>query len=234
MIILSSAMGKSGSTFFCNLQEDMLALSGVRSGQSQLRKFLGGRFVEHFHAHTVINLLFINQFFGSIIVKTHTPPTRFIKWLIKHQIAKATYNYRDVRDVILSALDQGARNRKNGKTSGLFANLFTVEDALNVGVDSVKEMQKWVDFGDVQFIRYENLINNRLNELKMFADLMSWQIPENTLQELIQKHENKKTLTHNFNKGTTQRYIIEMTRMEQQVCKDTFHDYLVNLDYEKS
>ena len=234
MIIFSSAMGKSGSTFICNLQEDMLALSGVRSGQAQLRKIFGGRFVERFHAHTVFILLFVNYFFGSIVVKTHTPPSRLIRWLIRNQIAIATYSYRDIRDVILSALDHGARNRKSGNISGLFANLFTVEDALIVGLDSIKEMQKWLDFGVVHFIQYENLMNDRLNELNRFADFMGWQIPENSLKAVIQNHEDTKTLSHNFNKGTTQRYIKEMTIMEQQLCKVNFHDYLIDFGYEKS
>ena len=232
MIILSSAMGKSGSTFFCNLQEDILALSGIRSGQKYLRKILGGRYVEKFHAHIVLILLLVNFFFGSIVVKTHTPPTWIIKWLIKHRIARATYTYRDVRDVILSALDNGARNRESGNNSGRFANYYTVEDALIVGLDSVYEMQKWVDFGNVLFIRYEDLIEDRLNVLEKFVDFLSWDIPQNTLQELIQKHEDNKIRTHNFNKGTTQRYINEMTPSEQRMCKEAFQDFLIRFNYE--
>jgi len=192
MIILSSAMGKSGSTFFCNLQEDMLELSGVRSGQKYLRKTLGGRYVEHFHADIVLILLLANFFFVSIVVKTHTPPTRIIKWLIRHRIARATYTYRDVRDVILSALDTGARNRESGNTSGRFANYYTVEDAIVVGVNFVEETQKWEGFGDVHFVRYEDLIEDRLNTLEDFVNFMDWQIPPITLQDLIQEHENKK------------------------------------------
>jgi hypothetical protein len=225
-------MGKYGSTFFCNLQEDLLVRSGIRSGQKYLRKLLGGRYVEHFHPYNIFLLILINFIFGSIVVKTHTKPTRMIRWLIKHRIAKATYTYRDVRDVILSALDEGARNRRPAASSTRFIDLFSVEDALSFGLDSVNEMQDWVDFWDVHFIRYEDLINDRLKEIKKFLDFLSWQIPENALQDLIQEHDNKKFQTHNFNKGTTKRYQSEMSDSDQRLCKEVFQDFLVKYNYE--
>lgn len=232
MIILSTGMGKSGSTFFCNLQEDLLALSDIRSGQKYLRKIFRGRYIEHFHPHQVLLLLLVNFFFGSIVVKTHTKPTLMIRWMIKHHVARATYTYRDVRDVILSALDEGARNRRPGATSSRFANLFSVDDALCFGQDSVEEMQEWMDFGDVHFVRYEDLINDRLNVLNHFLGFLSWQIPETTLHDLIDEHEKKKFQTHNFNKGSTQRYKSEMTASDQHLCAKAFHDYMVRYNNE--
>lgn len=142
MIIISSAMGKSGSTLLCNLPEDMLAVSGVRSGQQKLRALFKGRFIKVFSFQTVMKLIFINFRYGTIAIKTHTPPTRYVRWLIKLGFARATFSFHDVRDVVLSVLDHGARNRREGKTNGIYADLFPVEDALHVGLHAAKVQKR--------------------------------------------------------------------------------------------
>jgi len=225
-------MGKSGSTFLCNLQEDMLALSGVRSGQAKLRENFEGRWVKNFPLNTIIKLLWINFRNGSIVIKTHTPPTRYVRWLIQLRIAKATYSYRDVRDVILSALDHGARNRKQGKTTEIYADLFTVEEAMYVGTNSIKAMQRWQQFGLVHFVRYEFLMNDRLNELIKMKNFFDWDIGNKEIDKLIEDHEKTKRASLNFNKGITKRYKTEMTTEEKLFCNEKLKDYLVGLGYD--
>jgi len=80
MILFSSALGKSGSTLLCSLQEDMLELSGVRSGQRHLYKAFNGRFIQSFSFFTIARLLYLNARYGSVVVKTHSPPTPYVRF----------------------------------------------------------------------------------------------------------------------------------------------------------
>lgn len=232
MILFSSAMGKSGSTLLCNLQEQMLMASGIRSGQQALRKTFNGRFIHSFPAKTIIQLLYINSIFGSVVIKTHSPPTRYIKLLINLGIAKATYSYRDVRDVILSALDHGTRNRKDGDLSGVYADLYTVDQALKIGVDSIHEMQRWQSFRKVLFVRYEGLMENTLHEIRLVSDYLAWCFTDSDLKRIVEEQEKGKFQSHNYNKGTTYRYKTEMTAEQKEKCSALFGEFLTKIGYE--
>ena len=233
MIVISSSMGKSGSTFLCNLQEDMLRCACIRSGQSILRQTFSGRFIKTFSLGTIQKLLFINARYGNVVIKTHSPPTNYLRLLINLNFARTTYSYRDVRDVILSALDHGERNRQAGNTSGVYADIHRIEDAIDkVGMGSIREMYKWKTFGKVHFVRYENLMHSRLVELEKINDFLGWNIPRKKLMSIIEKHEKIKTQSLNFNKGTTERYKTEMTESEKLMCNHYFHNFLVEMNYE--
>lgn len=233
MILFNSAMGKSGSTLLCSLQEDMLALSGVRSGQSYLYDAFGGRFIQSFSLLTIVRLLYINARFGSVVVKTHAPPTPYLRLLINLGIARATCSYRDVRDVILSALDHGERNRKAGDITGVYANMYSVADAIDeVGAGSIYQIHRWKTFGKVHFVRYEDLMGKRLVELKKIDEFLGWNISEADLMAIIEKRDKGRAQSHNFNKGTTSRYKTEMTEAEISICNQRFHDFIAEMGYE--
>lgn len=231
MIVISSSMPKSGSTLVCNYQEDMLDVAGIRSGQAYLREAFDGRYV-HLDLPAIIRLVWISLRYGTTVVKTHYQPNVWIRLLIRLGLAKVTYCYRDPRDVILSAIDHGQRSRNGLNLSSMFASWRDVEQSIPLVAKFLRACCAWDDFGQVLFIRYERLMQDKLGELKAIASFLEWDLSEQALGDIVEKHERLKHQAHNFNKGTIQRYQTEMTDSEIEACNEAFYDFLVRFNYE--
>jgi len=233
MIVISSSLPKSASTLVHNYQIDMLNLVYQRTGQSQLYSvFGGGGFIPHFNPSTVMKLLVITFSYGPVVIKAHCAPSPLIKLLINLGLAKATYCYRDPRDVVLSVIDHGEKSRKGAIDPKPFAEYENVLQTIPMVQTYLNFLSSWKTFGKVHFIKYEDLHKNKLNELKKMAHYLQWEIHEDDLKHIIDKQERFKYTHSRFNKGVTQRYKNEMTESELLTCNNTFRDFLKQLDYE--
>jgi len=230
MILISSSLGKSGSTIICTYQEDLLEASRLRSGQAKLYEAYNGRFIETFSPWTVLRLLYINLRYGTIVVKTHSRPSLFLEILIHLKIARATYSYRDIRDVILSAIDHGRREKDSPRNP--FVYWTDVESSIPHAIYLLKYWRSWKDFGKVFFICYERLMQNKQRELREMADYLGWKIADEDIEKIVEKREKQKRKSWNFNKGTTLRYKTEMTPSEIRLCNEMFREYLLEEGYE--
>src|SRR5215471_8147671 len=112
MIVISSSLPKSGSTLVANLQEDLLAMCEPENGQGAFREAFGGRFVEEITPWVAAKLMAIHEKWGSMVVKTHCRVTWSVRALVVSGVARATYCFRDPRDVILSAMDHCRRDKE--------------------------------------------------------------------------------------------------------------------------
>jgi hypothetical protein len=234
MIVISSSLPKSGSTLIANYQEDLLQTVEPRNGQQQLRAAFGGRFIGSLSAPTIARLLFIHARYGSVVVKTHSSVNPLIAALIRSGVARATYCYRDPRDVILSAIDHGARSRRGDDPSGAFREFETIGNSIPQVQGLVSRWQSWHRFGRVHFIRYETLMDDKLGHLQALSDYLNWRLPDEQLAAIVDRHDPKKKRggSHNFNKGTTFRYKTEMSAEDIARCSTAFHDILASYNYE--
>ena len=111
MIVISAALPKSASTLICNYQRDLLLAGKKGSAQSEFQRANGGRFIEKVGFRKMLRLVFWNFRLGSFVFKTHCAADITLRVLIHLGLAKATYCFRDPRDVVLSALDHADRSR---------------------------------------------------------------------------------------------------------------------------
>ncbi|MGK7935084.1 MAG: hypothetical protein AB4206_04675 [Xenococcaceae cyanobacterium] len=81
-------------------------------------------------------------------------------------LAKATFCYRDPRDIILSAIDHGERTRKGLDSSNACKNMLTIKDSILIVKSWTSNWYKWKEFGKVFFIKYEYLMKNKLAYLQ--------------------------------------------------------------------
>lgn len=234
MIIISSSIPKSGSTLVWQYQRDMIKLACRRSGQSQLLKHSSyGGFINTFNFKVIATLLYLNFRFGDIVVKTHSKPTFLIKILIISGLAKATFCYRDPRDVILSAIDHGARTRKGLELSDAFRDFYNVIDAIPIVKNWLENWYRWRQIRKVLFIRYESLMENKLRCLAELSAYFGFQLNKEDLNTLYEKYEKDKISGKaNFNKGTIQRYKVEMSSEELGLCSKIFQNEILNMRYE--
>ena len=236
MIILSNALPKTGSTLLASYQIDIMKASKVRSGQHTLNSYLSegryARFIHHPSRQVLFNLFRINLTNGSLIVKCHLTPSRSLDLYCRLPQVRMTMAYRDPRDIILSMIDHGKRTRNSENPSGPFSDCFNVIDLIPRTVRLMEQLQVWQSQKYVHCVRYEDMMSNPLKVLKEMVAFFSWKIDDVVLKEIIESRQRTKKTSHNFNKGITERWKMEMTQTEKDACLNAFKPYLSRLHYD--
>ena len=233
MIIISSSIPKSGSTLVYNYQQDLLSMlnSDNKTAQKKYKRLSYLGFTRVIGIKAFLIAVFISIKYGDIVIKTHSKPTLFIKLLIALKLAKATFCYRDPRDVILSAIDHGTRTRKGLDSSNAFRNMTTINNSLNKVKNWTKKWYAWKKFDNVLFIRYENLVESKVSCLQAMSSYFDLGLQEEQITEIYVKNENIKKSAWNFNKGTSQRYKTEMDSFNLQLCNRELENVLEDMQY---
>jgi hypothetical protein len=235
MIIVSSGFPKSASTLLFLYTEEILTQSGKRSAQQKFRKRYPEGFINRFGLLNTMYLFFLNLFSGNVVVKTHSGPNFFLRFLIKMKIAKAYYSVRDPRDVILSALDHGKKARATGiKTPAdkAFEMYEKKEDLFASLKMHYENFARWKKFNDVLFVRYENLLSSSQAELKKVIEMLGWEKEEKLLPGIIESFAKKKSETKNFNKGEVSRFEKEFSESELEEIENEIGRLIIGMGYE--
>ena len=232
MILLSNSMPKTGSTIMATYQERLLELAGCRSGQCRLKRGFGGRYIDAPTRKNLLKLIYINSRFGSSVVKNHWDYSEEIKFLAKTRLAKVTMCFRDPRDIILSILDHGKRSRDSGIMSGHFSEYTNVKDTFPYVKRLVEKFDKWKNIGNVFYVKYEDMMSSPVDILEEMAKFLEWSVPNDSIRELIDQLELKKTKSHNFNKGTVERWKDEMSKNDIEMTTNAFNEFLSSHAYE--
>ena len=166
MIVFSIGLPKSASTLIFNCQKDLLAVSDQPSGLSVMRTYPGSLYVETFCTKYLLKLLYVNFRFGSIVVKSHASPSNIVRVMLSIGIAKATYTYRDPRDIVLSAIDHGNRSRESGNNDDAFVSFVSICDSIPKVKRRLQRAYAWKSCSGVHLMRYENIVDDLANELQ--------------------------------------------------------------------
>ena len=231
MIILSNSIPKTGSTHLANLQEDILNHSKVINGQETLRTNYKGRYIDGPSIKVLFDLFKINLLKGSMVVKCHWSFSRPLDLFCRLSNTKMTMTYRDPRDMILSMIDHGNRTRDGKYSSGAFSDCNNIIQLIPRTVKMMESFQIWQSRSYIHCIKYEELMSDKYNVLKEMIAFFQWDFKDNELKKIIESHEKSKKSSHNFNKGTTERWREEMNQNEKDACLKAFKPYLVGLDY---
>lgn len=178
------------------------------------------------------SLLRIERFSGSIVIKTHCTPDAVVRTLIRLGIAKATYCYRDPRDVALSLLDHASRSRQAGEKA--FSDVVTFTEAVDRASSYLTAMQRWEQFGRALFIRYEDVVANPLPIVERMNAHLSLALEEATLRVIGKQHTRTTRDTRNFNKGVSCRWRSELDAVQIDYVNRRFGGWLRDHGYELS
>ena len=243
MIILSVSMPKSGSAWYFNLTNDLLVATGqadIRDLREKYRlDFLEGPTcrLTNLKPTTLARLLRLHFQGHTFVVKTHRPLDRRGRFLLATGVAKASYIYRDPRDVLVSALDHGRRLRAEGQIHS-FARLVTFEDGLTFVEDHLAVGQSWIAQPGVFVTRYEDVLADTPAELGRLAHYLGVAAAEQTFEKIAAAYRRpdedsisaEKGQLH-FNKGIAGRYRQVLTSAEIATCNQRFAAYLPRLGY---
>jgi hypothetical protein len=177
MLILAVGMPRAGSGWHYNLMHDLIvAAGGTDARQIRKRYHLESILTEvncNLGALTPRRLLLclLPSLFGyTYVFKAHAAPTPLAKWLLGRGWMKAAYIYRDPRDALLSAYENGRRAREKGNRNA-FAELTDFEHALDFMRQYVAISEQWLAIPSVLATRYEDLLTDYGSEAKRLSPI---------------------------------------------------------------
>lgn len=121
----------------------------------------------------------------TFVVKSHRKPTPLARRLCAEGLVKATYIYRDPRDVVVSAYKRGKVRRANGRKDS-FARLRTIDLAIIwMRYRQIPVYKAWLAQPSTQFVRYEDLSNDGVGVLGLLSQHLGVAPSDADLQRLV-------------------------------------------------
>jgi hypothetical protein len=241
MIIFSIGMPRAGSGWYYNLTNDLMLANGAQDArQIRQRYHLQNILTEvncNIGALTLRRLLAVlvpSLLGNTIVIKAHAGPTPFARTLIRGKLIRPAYIYRDPRDAMLSAMENGRRALANGRANA-FSPLVEFNAALKFMQDYLHIWDAWAACEPVLHARYEDLLSDydaEANRLVAFLDL-DCNRPE--IQAVIERYRPEKTQPDqkglHFSQGKIGRFRQKMSAEEQALLAQTFGPYLQRMGY---
>lgn len=241
MIILSVGMPRAGSGWYYNLTNDLAIASGFQNPR-EIRKdyHLEGTLTEVNCNIGVLSLkrltaVMIPSLAGkNFVIKAHAKPTQAARFLIKSGAITPAYIFRDPRDAMLSAMENGERARKSGR-SNAFSQLDNFETALDFMKKYVQIAEAWLKCRAVIHTRYEDLLLNYDREVNRLVEFFGFTIEDTVKQTILEKYRPE-SVQHNqkglhYQHGKIGRFRQKMTADQQQILNQTFSNFLNQCGY---
>ncbi len=241
MIVVSASLKKSGSGWYFNMTNDLLVRAGHQDARAVRRAYglesvlLQDNCRVNPNVLNLARLVRVHRRNETFVVKTHAGPTPSLRLLMALGVVKATYIYRDPRDVVLSALDHGAALREAGKPNVL-AKLHNVDDAIHYVDQLLGDWDAWTKMDRALMVRYEDLVADTLGALKRLAAFLALDVSDEDLESVAARYRQEKhdAVTQNrlhFNKGIVGRFRSRMSPEEIEACTRHFDPYLTRMGY---
>jgi hypothetical protein len=191
MLVVSAGMQKSGTGWYFNLTNDLLVAAGFQDARTVRRRFGLQGVLKHYNCYldrmewsNVLPLMIPYACGNTFVIKTHDKPTPVLRRLISLKIAKATYLYRDPRDVVVSALEHGQRLRAKRKGDEL-TQLASIADAIRYVSNLLDIWEAWSRPHGVLFTRYEDLLADPVREANRLAGFLHLKVSSERIGQVV-------------------------------------------------
>lgn len=245
MIVLSVGMQKAGSAWLFNITNDLLIAAGNQDIRVLRERFHLQRFMTKVNCNIdplkPFNLAFVSvpHWFGNTyVVKTHDSLTPTARWMIERGLMKATYIYRDPRDVALSAFEHGERIRKRGIRSQTgFDKLTSMEEAIRFTADLLSIWESWESCEEALLIQYENLRRDTISEVERVSDFLGLDLAKEEIGRIVDRYDREKSPRDlspsklHFHKGQAGRWESAMTPSQKALCEELFGEFIPRMGY---
>ena len=246
MIIVSAGMQRSGTRWYYNLTNDLLVAAGHPSARD-VRAAYDLDFLRGPHCYMgrplswkLRRLSRVERQGVTCVVKTHRRPSHRLRRYLATGRFKATYCFRDLRDVIVSGLDAGASMRRRGATRRYFgigpyrhfARLYTVKGAISwARWQLVPCWNAWMQCKGVLVTRFEDLLADTHGQLKYLAKYLDLDVSDEQIATIVATYSPDLTARDSFNRGSVGRYRQVLTLHEQKLCVSSLGRYLKDMGY---
>lgn len=240
MIVLSVGMPRAGSGWYYNLTNDMMVANGAQEARLIRKKYRLQSILTEVNcnigtlsARRLLPVMLPSFAGNTFVIKAHAGPTRLAARLIESGRIRSTYIYRDPRDAILSALENGKRARQQGRQNA-FSHLTDFDTALNFIEGYLKIWEAWMSTAKTFHTRYEDLLTNYDFETERLAAFLG--LDHTSLGAVIDKYRPQSPRTDqqglHFSHGKIGRFRQHMTAEQQHIFASRFGPLLEKMGYE--
>ena len=242
MIILSVGMPRAGSGWYYNLTNDLILATGGQDARQIRKKYHLGRILTEVNCNIGaltprrLGLVLLPSLLGNtFVIKAHAGPTPFAQQAIQRNMLRAAYIYRDPRDAMLSAFENGQKALEKGR-SNAFSHLSDFESSLMFIEDYVKISQAWMHCPQVLHTRYEQFLSNYTVEADRLVRFLNLDAQNPAVQTVVEKYRPAEAASADqkglhFSKGKTGRFRQKYAPDQQAVLAERLGDYLREMDY---
>ena len=241
MIVLSVGMPRAGSGWYYNLTHDLVIASGGQDAR-QIR--------ERYHLQNILTevncnigaltprrltaVLIPSLAGNTFVIKAHAGPTAFATNLLKLGQLRVAYIYRDPRDALLSAYENGSRAREKGRPNA-FSSLVDFDASLAFMQDYVRISEAWLNEPKALRTRYEHLLTQYDRQVEQLVQYMKLDHHAPAIQAVIEKYRPESPPPEqrglHFSHGKIGRFRQKMSPAEQQQMTAAFEPYLQKMGY---
>ena len=213
MLIISAGMPKSGSGLIFNILNELLILSGFNDVRSIKSDYHLEPYLKNYNCNignlSTENLSKLIQPLKdekTFVVKTHEKPGEGINHISNLTTVKSVFIYRDPRDIALSALDHGKKQRENNNPNGSFAHITNLEQGIQFALSKKELWQSWITHPNVLSVKYENLVINPITEIEKVIQYIDINVEKTKIEYLIKKYSNPNEKGTHYNVARANRY----------------------------
>lgn len=243
MIILSIGMPRAGSGWFYNLTNDLALSSGAQDAKYIRQRYRLQNILTEVNcnigAFTLRRTLavYLPSLLGNtFVIKAHAGPTPIVLRLIRRGAVLPTYIYRDPRDAMLSAMENGQRARGQGRENA-FSDLVDFDTALDFMRTYVAISNAWLNCQQTLAVRYESLLTDYETQAVRLAQFLNLDPLQAPITQVIERYRPETASSDqkglHFSHGKIGRYRRKMSPEQQAILSEVFGDYLDRLGYER-
>jgi hypothetical protein len=241
MIILSVGMPRAGSGWYYNLTNDLAVAAGYQDGRLIRQRYHLQSILTEVNCNIgaltsrrLLAVLLPSLMGNTFVIKAHAAPTPFALRLIGMGWMRTAYIYRDPRDALLSAYENGQRAREKGRENA-FSHLVDFETALQFMQEYVRISEAWIACEQALHTRYESLLEEYETEAGQLAGFLELDIQQPEIRQTLDKYRpqdaqpDQKGL--HFSKGKIGRFRQKLSEEQQVVLAHAFEPYLEKMGY---
>ena len=245
MIVISAGMQKAASASCFNLTNGLLMAAGYEDVRILRRRFAWGFFMSKVNCNVgplrayKMAWMSLPHWLGqSFVVKTHERPGIWARLWMRLGAVRATYIYRDPRDVAVSLFEHGERLRRDSMDSRTrFDQLDTLDKAIRFTGTLLPIWKEWTELPDVLAFRFEDYTADmmraadRLNlHLRLKLDEVAFRHVVSRIQPEGMNPREASSSVH-MHSGKAGRWLARMTDAQKELCQELFGPHLRRMGY---
>ncbi|MDD5467932.1 MAG: sulfotransferase domain-containing protein [Anaerolineales bacterium] len=241
MIILSIGMPRAGSGWYYNLTHDLVVANGGQPARTIRERYHLQRILTEVNCNIgaltprrLLSVLVPSLLGNTFVIKAHAAPTPFAMLLMRTGQMQGAYIYRDPRDALLSAYENGQRTREKNR-SNAFSHLIDFETALAFMQEYVRISTAWLALPYVHHTCYETLLSEYPGEAGKLARFLD--LPEDSplVRQAIESYRPEQATPDqkgmHFRKGKIGRFRDKMSAEQCAAMWQAFQPYLERMGY---
>jgi hypothetical protein len=234
-------MPRAGSGWYYNLTNDLMLANGCQDARQIRQRFHLQNILTEVNCNIgaltprrLLAVLLPSLLGNTFVIKAHAGPTPLARWLIQRGQMRTAYIFRDPRDAMLSAFENGQRARQQGR-SNAFSGLGDFETALGFMMDYLVIWEAWMAIEEVLHARYEEMLRNYESESGCLIKFLELDEKSAQIQDVVAKYRPEKAqedqIGLHFSKGMIGRFRQKWDDEQQAILAEQFSPYLEQMGF---